>query len=212
MPPPDAPMTAPAVISPATADEFAQRLGAPLSLAVATEPLAPHRLTAGELAYFEALRSPSARGDWMLGRAALKALVPGDATRLRFPHPSLSISHAGGVGVAVRSDSLLRGVGVDVEPWRDALPARLGAFFLRPAEVAVVDSPADLVRLWTIKEALFKALPNNARCTLLDIELIDAAASAGSAHGPNGQLLRYASIDIEPGPLSAAVNPVARNR
>jgi hypothetical protein len=146
--------------------------------------------------------------DRCTGRAALKALVPVglDPGGLTFPHRVFSLSHAGGVAVAVRGEVELAGIGVDFEPWRQRVHPRIARFFLRPAEQRARLDARTLVRLWTVKESLFKALPDNASRVLLDIELADPGAPAGPATGPRGERLRYAGVDLGPGHLAVAVH------
>jgi len=189
-------------------------LGAPVELAWATVAVAPAGLTVGERTQFRALGPGAGRHDWLLGRAALKALLPDglrDTTGLAFPHPFVSLSHAGGTAVAARADGCQRGTGVDFEPWRPEVDRRMARYFLRPAEQAAVTDERALLRLWTIKESLYKATPDNRGRLLLDFELIDPAAAAGDAVGPGGEKLRYAAIDVAPGHLAVALSqPYAR--
>jgi len=191
-----------------TETRFSTELGVPVSLATADEPLPLESLTPGELSALRSLRSDAARQHWLLGRSALKTLVQQDTSRLQFPHPELSVTHAGGIAVAVRSAAKLSGIGVDFEPWRAEVHPRMADFFLRPAEHTVVHTARDLVRLWTIKEALFKAQPGNGECVLLDFELADPASNCGTASGPGGSTLHYVSADVGVGALSVAVTPM----
>ena len=172
---------------------------------VVTEPLAVGELSAGERAAFDRLTGELRRRDWLLGRAALKRLLGGaDTSTVRFPHPRLSLAHSGGVAVAAALDrgAPHAGLGVDFELWR-APDARTARFFLhadeRPREAS------GLLRLWTVKEALFKATPANAGAQLLDYRLDDPGAAAGTARDGRGNAFRYASGMLPAGPLSVAV-------
>jgi 4'-phosphopantetheinyl transferase superfamily protein len=163
----------------------------------------------------EATPSPGSDGrdlDWLRGRAALRALLPAgsETAGLEFPHPALSLSHAGGLAVAVRCDRNLRGIGVDFEPWRPAADLRVARFFLRPPEQAAVSGPASLMRLWTIKEALYKATPDNGSCVLVDFTLADPGGACGRAVGPRGETLRYAAVDVGEGHLAVAICEAGR--
>ncbi len=140
-------------------------------------PLVAEHLSERERALFEALpehRQP----EWLRGRSACKQVAlelsstecpprhmevlpePDGAPRLHLPQgpPSLavSLSHARGLSVAAVT---ARGrVGVDVEP---VVPihARVWHFFLTPAERArCAREPELALRLWLLKEALYKAL------------------------------------------------------
>jgi phosphopantetheinyl transferase (holo-ACP synthase) len=196
-------------------DEVGEELSAALGVAVrlrrARSPVPAKMLTSGERAQWHALPQGSRRRNWLLGRAALKALLAttADTSVLSFPHPYLSLTHAGDQAVAVAvdhdgdggDDHAVTGTGVDHEPWRATDP-RMARFFLRPEEQP---TQLGLLRAWTIKEALFKAVPTNHRVTLRDVELDDANAPTGTATGPAGERLRYTVIDTADGPLAVAV-------
>jgi len=188
--------------------DFSTQLGVPMLFATADQPLPMESLTAGELVVWQSLGSDAARRNWLIGRSALKALVEQDTSELVFPHPALSLTHAGGMAVAVRSAAKLSGIGVDFEQWRAQVHPRFAEFFLRPSEHAAAKNVRAIVRLWTIKEALFKALPDNDGCVLLDFELADPASDCGTASGPGGRTLHYVSADVGLGAVSVAVTPM----
>lgn len=135
----------------------------------------------------QALRLPQPRQrDYLLGRAALRqalaaaGLAP-DTGAIAMPHPRLSLSHGGGIAVAGWSDVDALGVGIDWEAARRVDPA-VARFFLTDRERALVDGDADApLRLWTVKEALYKATPHNAELTLRMFEVADPAAACGHA-------------------------------
>lgn len=164
-----------------------------VSLAVATAPATV--LTAGELA---AAPDGPRRHDWLLGRAALKAHGIGDTSTVAFPNRCLSLTHSAGVAVAARCDGDQAGVGVDLEGWRTIDP-RAARFFLRPNE------QGDLLRLWTVKEALFKATPANAGAVLVDYEVEDPLTLEGTAHDRHGRAFEYLSRRRREGWLTIAV-------
>lgn len=174
-------------------------------------PNPPERsLTPGERAQWRALSPGPRRRDWLLGRAALKQLLGAgaDTSGLRFPHPRLSLTHAGGRAFAVHIAAAgVVGTGIDYEPWRRPPDPRTARFFLRPGEraTALDATGTDLLRLWTVKEALYKATPDNAEVVLLDYELHDPRCAQGSATGPRGERLHYASLVTFTGVLSIAV-------
>lgn len=199
--------------------EVSAALGVAIRVCRVTREAAARALTNGEQRQCRALASEARRHDWLLGRRALKALLPVavDTSGLSFPHRRLSLSHAGDMAVAVAVDGPARpdgvdgvdrgwrsevvGVGVDYEPWRDSDP-RMAHFFLRPQEQSTA---LGLLRAWTVKEACYKAVPANHRCSLLDVGLDDPGAPTGTAAGPEGRLLRYTVIDTAAGPLAVAV-------
>jgi phosphopantetheine--protein transferase-like protein len=104
-------------------------------------------------------------------------------------------------------------VGVDVEATR-RVDMAAGRFFLTDAERAWVEQqpPAErsghLLRLWTVKEALFKATSENVSTMLADYAVCDPAARAGrggllrDAH----RAVRYASTSSPGGVVTVAVN------
>lgn len=122
------------------------------------------------------------------GRAALRvaatlAGLPGDPARYRFPHPRVSVSHTERAGAAaVLLDGPARGVGVDLEHDR-AVPPGMARFYLSDAEVS-----GDLLRLWTVKEAMFKADLDNAERMLRDYRAADPAYRCVSARHLGGWL------------------------
>lgn len=165
-------------------------------------------LTPGERAQWRALSTGPRRRDWLLGRAALKQLLGAgaDTSGLRFPHPRLSLTHAGGRAFAVHIAAAgVVGTGIDYEPWNAAADLRTARFFLRTSEQVAVRDAATLLRVWTVKEALYKATPDNAGAVLLDYELHDPRCARGSATGPRDERLRYASLVTSTGVLSVAV-------
>ena len=191
-------------------DVCSARLGVELRLRRAGAPLSEHALTGGERRRWHTLPTGPRRRDWLLGRAALKALLPVglDTSTLSFPHPALSLTHAGGVAVAVATGpgssgdvAAVAGTGVDHEPWR-AVDGRAGRYFLQRHEHA---TSLGLLRAWTVKEALYKSVPANHGDTLLDIALDDPDAPSGGASGPRGERLRYTVIDTAAGPVAVAV-------
>lgn len=184
------------------ADDISGRLGVEARLAFATTPATPDELSPGERAQ---LPGGLRREDWLLGRAALKRLLGGgDTSHLRFPSRSLSLSHAGGLAVVAQVEGGQAGVGVDYEPWR-VVDARTARFFLHPHERERAPGDADLLRLWTVKEALWKATPQNQGATLLDYDAADAAEATGAAVDRRGQVFRYASRSADGGWLTVAV-------
>ena len=185
----------------AVEDHVAAALGMAVRLRFATAAVGLEELTAAERAQ---LPAGPRRRDWLLGRAALKRLLGGgDTSGVRFPHRSLSLSHAGGLAVAAGVEGGQGGVGVDYEPGRGVEP-RTARFFLRPPE-RQPGRAGDLLRLWTVKEALFKATPGNEGATLLDYETVDPGAGAGEALDGTGRAFRYASAAVRGGWLTVAV-------
>jgi 4'-phosphopantetheinyl transferase EntD len=157
----------------------------PLHLAVAREGCSGGELSPGETAQLLGFPFPRRREAWLRGRAALKRLLRAlgldpDTSLLRFPHPQFSITHSGGIAVAVGTRSTrLTGIGVDYET--QAPSPGSTHHFLAPAEQAARRTPSELLRLWTIKEACFKADPGNSASRLPDYTVRGRAAWKGPA-------------------------------
>lgn len=101
------------------------------------------------------------------GRTALRlpAAVAGLAAgpgEYRFP--LVSVTHTPRAGAAaVLVDGPAAGIGVDLEHDRPVSP-RMARFYLHDDELPTHDhgkAQSDLLRLWTVKEAMFKADPGN---------------------------------------------------
>ena len=82
----------------------------------------------------------------------------------------------------------IKGVGVDIESHRE-VKKEMARFFLTPKERAVSD--LELLRLWTVKEALFKACPDNEKLLLTDFETEDPQASSGKAYLRDNRTIEF---------------------
>jgi acyl carrier protein len=125
--------------------------------------------------------------------AAAVAGLPADPAGYRFPHPRASVTHTDRAGAAaVLLGGPAAGVGVDLEHDQ---PVSLAAarFYLRD------DEPHDdLLRLWTVKEAMFKADPANATRLLRDYRADDPACRHVSSRHLGGWLTVAARLPGEP--------------
>lgn len=86
------------------------------------------------------------------------------------PAPAISLSHSRSEAVLAVCDSMP--VGIDIESWRPALRSTVTKW-LSPEEMDYVKTDAELLRAWTAKEAMFKALPAPQPVSLLGISLSD---------------------------------------
>ncbi|MFJ9632495.1 phosphopantetheine-binding protein [Streptomyces sp. NPDC101175] len=129
--------------------------------------------------------------------AAAAAGLPGDPADYRFPHPRASLTHTEHAGVAaVLVGGAADGLGVDLEHDRPVRPAT-ARFYLRD------DEPRDeLLRLWTVKEAMFKADLANATRVLRDYRANDPAYQHVSARHLGGWLTVAARLAREPMPAN----------
>lgn len=188
--------------------------GIRLEFAVTRDPLSPDGLAPGERARYEAFGHAPRRAEWLRGRAALKSVLrrlgnSEDTSLIAFPHARLSLTHSAGLAVAVGCAEALGGLGVDFEAPR---PMRDGSerFFLTASERARLGEPgdSDLLRLWTVKEALFKADPGNRRPSrnLWSYDIPGSLrAPGGAADGPSGSAFRFFTQAAPEGFLSVAL-------
>jgi 4'-phosphopantetheinyl transferase EntD len=147
----------------------------------AAAPLPIECLYPGERQQYEALGPGHRRAEWLIGRSALRAAaeiagLSADSSRLSFPHANLSLSHAPGIAVAVAArptvGDCVVGLGVDFERDRPMSPDMLRLFATNYETACHGDRrAAHALRLWTIKEAVFKACPRNAGLRLNDFEV-----------------------------------------
>ena len=174
---------------------FSRALGLPMRLAAAAEPA--YDLAPGERAALERFKAERRRDSWLRGRAALKALLGDvDTTPLRFPHPELSLTHTEDVAVAVACEGAA-GVGVDLEVRHPS--ERAARRFLSGPEFAAAAGPDDWLRLWTVKEACFKADLDNAGRTVMEFSVDGPRARRGRLH------FSHASVRVFGGWLTVAV-------
>ena len=167
---------------PGASDSDSHRIG--LIVVLTSQPAMVSELSAADAAR-AAAKTAEQRPGFLASRRA-RALAHACAGRAE--RRLTSIAHTGALGVCAVALSPapagLVGVGVDAEPLRRADP-RTARFFLDERERALLDEAADEarssehVRLWTTKEAMFKADPANAERVLLDYHLSRPAAKAG---------------------------------
>jgi hypothetical protein len=194
-------------------------LGVPITIAVESEPIDTRALTATERCRYAEVAGTPRCDSWLRGRAALKRLLwrigrSLDTSELGFPHPVLSLTHCRRYAVAgAYLSPCPAGMGLDLEI-RPGIPVAGARFFLRAEERVRRLSGVTLLRLWTVKEAVFKADTHNAGRGLLDYRLADPKAVVGEARIASEPILplRYASVAVEGGFLTVAVaSPVARS-
>jgi len=154
---------------------------------------------------------------WLRGRLALRNLLSRLDENIRpgtlwFPHKVISLSHSGPYAVAAGVKSrATSGLGVDLELSRTPKPGS-ERFFLNAQEqvwiltALPITRPRELLRLWTVKEALFKANPHNRDSLLGHYGLIDPQALAGQAswRGDESIRYRYGTLALDDGFLTIA--------
>ncbi len=162
-----------------------------IELIAAGQPAPVHALSTGERTVADRL-GKGARIEFLRGRAAQKTALAAlgldtDTSLVRMPHRSHSLTHAGDIAVsAYTSAERVLGIGVDFEP--DAkVSADRARFFLTQRELETwpdVLQPhhaPDLLRLWTVKEALYKATADNDALTVRDFTVNEPWAWSGIA-------------------------------
>lgn len=206
------------------ARELEHGLGVALKVAISSEAVAIDRLTLRERAHLGELATSPRRLSWLKGRSALKRLLNSlgedeDTGGIGFPNSRFSLTHSGDFAVALGTSSAeLKGVGVDLEMNRP-LRSETACFFLGEPEQAWVMNfdeslrTKNLLRLWTIKEALFKSDPRNLERWFSDYRIEAPAGASGRAvvRGDEAQEFRYLCFEVEEGFLSVAVLPRSRH-
>ena len=173
------------------AERLSADLGVDLVVRAAVRPLPLRALSTGEREIYHGLpAAPVRRREWLRGRAALRQVLAAlgaadDTAHVEFPNPHVSLAHTGGVALAVGCGPGA-GLGIDVERPRPLRPAT-ARFFLDPAELEWVSGLAgeqrgrELLRLWTVKEAVYKADPDNGHRDLYHYALVAPGARTGLA-------------------------------
>jgi 4'-phosphopantetheinyl transferase EntD len=198
-------------------------LGVKLHVSVSSTMCDRDKLTKLEQAKFAELASTPRAKSWLTGRSALKKVLSKlgrslDTGAITFPNPEISLSHSGDFAIAILTEDFnVKGVGVDIELIRTVRPAT-ARFFLTKKEQDFVESvPAssrgdELLRLWTVKESLFKADINNERKGLTHYSLQDPSQTTGYGRmrGAGNFSYKYTSIRLETAMVSGAVNTVTR--
>lgn len=202
---------------------LADELGVRLFVVVTDQALDHRRLTVEEATQFKELKTTPRRRSWLKGRYALKRLLvrmgePDDTSTICFPSNRVSLSHSASYAVAAGAGpGELSGIGVDLE--LDRIPdLRSARFFLCQSEQSWLEGlphycrPVQLLRLWTVKEAVFKADPENHARMPYEYVVTEPSAKAGKAFHPGRgtRAIRYLSIEMERGFLTLAVLPKGR--
>lgn len=166
-------------------------------------------LTLSEKVKFHRFKNSGRRTAWLKGRGALKRLFRRygqneETGLLRFPHANYSLTHSGNYAIAIgHASTRVQGIGIDFEISRP-VNANLKRFLLAPQESKCIAGHR-LLRLWTAKEAVFKADPNNRKRRLRHYHLCAVREWRGEASAQN-QTWQYLSLNILGGFLSIAVH------
>jgi 4'-phosphopantetheinyl transferase len=160
-------------------------------------------LSVREAAQYSVFRLEKRRKEWLAGRLAAKALLAAEHGKPqagfeivpdRLGRPScgadlISITHSGGwAAAALKPGSAF--LGIDLEMIEERHPAWYRDYF-HPEELPVAD-PSQATRVWTIKEALLKALGLGLMADPLDIKTGERIRLTGKA------LERYRELGSPP--------------
>ncbi len=190
-------------------------LRTPIQVAVCRSDRDDAILNVAERAQLARFQTDERRRDWRRGRLALKSVLQSmgrsdDTSAIRFPHAQLSLSHGDGTAIAVGTNSQSARVGVDFEAVRP-VNERVARWFLNDAEsewlaqCAPAKRTESLIRLWTVKEAVFKCHPNNRGLVMTDFTIADPSSYRCEVRCADGRRFRCASFPEEAGFISIAV-------
>ncbi|MBY0358029.1 MAG: 4'-phosphopantetheinyl transferase superfamily protein [Candidatus Obscuribacterales bacterium] len=172
-----------------------------------------------ELATYSTIKNLRRKNSWSRGRFVLKKLLErmeqdADTASITFPHRAFSLSHSGECAIAVfLKGEQAKGIGVDLEFLRE-IKDESARFFLNDAERTwYFNLPPELrmtnlIRLWTIKEAVFKSDLQNDSQTLSRYALFDPSSSSGQAERQAEAetfVFDYLSLDLGQSWLSVAL-------
>jgi phosphopantetheinyl transferase len=130
-----------------------------------------------------------------------------DSSVLSWPDPTVSLSHTDDHAMAIglllppkkrrrtatrgaRGSLSIVGIGIDLEPLERTPSPRLVKHFLNPTELTAwqalswpneIDASYEALRLWTVKEAVWKSCPGNASIPLNQISLHQLEPFRGTA-------------------------------
>lgn len=192
--------------------DLRRRLNAPVSLASARAPLAEDQLDSTTRQRLASFTTTARRNQWLRGRSALMAIaakldIEPRLAALNPPCPGISLTHGDKISIAA-GISPAQGIGIDFESWRQIQTGLLGCF-LTKAEQAQLTVPSNFtrLRLWTVKQALFKASGANRELRLTDFEIDAVAETTSRARNCNraNSELRCTSFMLRQGLLSIAI-------
>jgi 4'-phosphopantetheinyl transferase EntD len=192
--------------------DLRRRLNGPVYLASARAPLAEHLLDSADRQRLASFTTADRKNQWLRGRSALSAVaakldIETQLSALNPPCPGISLTHNDRISIAA-GISTAQGIGIDLESWRQIEPAMLRCFLTETEqEQLTVASNFTRLRLWTVKQALFKASAANQGLLLTDFEMDEIAEMTGRARNCSraNSELRYTSFMLRQGLLSIAI-------
>jgi len=191
--------------------QFSAELNCPIKLFLCREQVGESDLSDAEKLRLAEMKHPLKRESWLRGRFALKNIVAEledlsdwqtiDTMQIRMPNANYSLSHSGDFAASVFS-AAGKGIGVDLEMER-IVKSGSTKFFLASHEkdwtMTLSEGPEQndqILRLWTVKEALFKSDLQNEGKTVSRYVLDEPPVLSGSAFtlsDSGGKSFRYSS-------------------
>lgn len=198
-------------------NQFSKNLDTAIRIYATEQLIDIAELLEGEQNALSAISAPKGRESYLRGRAALKIGLRqlglnDDTSLLELPHRQISLSHSGSYAIAVTGDSTSLGIGIDLEINRQVKLA-MGKFFMTQDErnwlqtLPTEKQLQEILRLWTVKEALFKSDPDNRDRVLRHYTVITPNKWTGLARtidNPDSQFV-YSSLEFKDGFLSVAI-------
>jgi len=192
--------------------DLRRRLDGPVYLASARAPLAEHLLDSADRQRLASFTTTDRKKQWLRGRSALSAVaekldIETQLSALNPPCPGISLTHNDRISIAAGIGTA-QGIGIDLESWRQIEPAMLRCFLTETEQEQLrVPSNFTRLRLWTVKQALFKASAANQGLLLTDFEIDEVAVMTGRARNCSraNSALRYTSFMLRQGLLSIAI-------
>ena len=192
--------------------DLKHRLNKSIRLASARAPLPENALDSTDRQRLASFTTIERKNQWLRGRSALSAIaealdIEPRLSELHPPCPGISLTHNGKISVAAGIGTA-QGIGIDFESWHQIEPAML-RWFLTEMEQHQLAVPSNFtrLRLWTVKEALFKASSENQSLLLTDFEVNQPTTMTGHARNCTraNSSLRYTSFMLRQGLLSIAI-------
>jgi phosphopantetheinyl transferase (holo-ACP synthase) len=159
-------------------------------------------LTKEEQEIFQTFKSPERKISWLKGKNALSKLTTKDERQfLQFPNKELSLSHSGDYAIAFKVCGLA-GAGADLQQIRKHKIGIENKFLTNTEKVEL--NKFEILQLWSIKEAIFKANLNNKGTYLMDYCISSFDGEKGTAYFKEVQF-EFLSILIDDYYFSFAV-------
>ena len=143
------------------------------TFAVASSGLDPKELNKKDFELYQSFTSSKRKTDFLIGRKALYSFFK-SSEQSDFcgkTHSRYSLSHSQGVALAMDTQSKFKGVGVDLEFWRESLVGSRHLYSTKD-EWIFCQKNLDYLRLWAAKESIYKAFGDK-DLRLLDIKCVD---------------------------------------